>query len=84
MGLKDLLEYFSKYGLAGLIIAVLLVAVGAMYLQLLKSLKEANARADRFEAEVKTLNVELQRYLTIGFTVRTVLGEATNEMRRLE
>jgi uncharacterized membrane protein YkvI len=84
MGLKDLLDYFGKYGVAGVIIAVLLFAVGALYLQLLKNLKEANARADRFEAEVRALNDDIQKYFLLGITTRKVMGEATDEMRRLQ
>jgi hypothetical protein len=84
VGLNDLLSFFSKYGLAGVVIAILLFAVGVMYLQQLKTLKEATARADRFEAEIKALNEELQRYLTLGFAVRSVMGEAAKEMRKLE
>lgn len=84
MGLNDLLTFFSKYGLAGVIIAILLFAVGILYTQQLKNLNAAIARADRFEAEVKALNEEMQRYLTMGFAMRAVMGEATKEMRRLE
>lgn len=84
MGLSDLLGFFSKYGLAGVFIAILLFAVGVMYLQLMQNLKDANARADRFEAEVKSLNDEIQKYLALGIAARTVMGEAANEMRRLQ
>lgn len=84
MGLSTLLDFFSKYGLAGVFIAILLFAVGVMYLQLMQNLKDANARADRFEAEVKSLNDEIQKYLALGIAARTVMGEATNEMRRLQ
>jgi uncharacterized protein YdcH (DUF465 family) len=84
VGLSDLLGFFSKYGLAGVFIAILLFAVGVMYLQLMQNLKDANARADRFEAEVKSLNDEIQKYLALGIAARTVMGEAANEMRRLQ
>ena len=84
MGLNDLLGFFSKYGLAGVFIAVLLFAVGVMYLQLMRNLKDANARADRFEAEVKSLNDEIQKYLTLGIAARSVMSEATTEIRRLQ
>lgn len=84
MGLNTLLDFFSKYGLAGVFIAILLFAVGVMYLQLMKNLAEANARADRFEAEVKSLNSDMQKYLTLGMSVRAVMNEATNEMKRLQ
>jgi hypothetical protein len=84
MGLSDLLGFFSKYGLAGVFIAVLLFAVGVMYLQLMKNLKDANARADRFEAEVKSLNDEIQKYLALGIAARSVMSEATTEIRRLQ
>jgi uncharacterized protein YdcH (DUF465 family) len=84
MGLSDLLGFFSKYGLAGVFIAVLLFAVGVMYLQLMKNLKDANARADRFEAEVKSLNDEIQKYLALGIAARSVMSDATTEIRRLQ
>jgi hypothetical protein len=50
----------------------------------MQNLKDANARADRFEAEVKALNDEIQKYLALGIAARAVMGEATNEMRRLQ
>lgn len=84
MGLNDLLGFFSKYGLAGVFIAILLFAVGVMYRQLMKNLAEANARADRYEAEVKTLNDQMQKYFALGITARTVMSEAVNEMKRLQ
>jgi uncharacterized protein YdcH (DUF465 family) len=84
VGLSTLLNFFSKYGLAGVFIAILLFAVGVMYLQLMQNLKDANARADRFEAEVKSLNDEIQKYLALGIAARTVMGEAANEMRKLQ
>jgi uncharacterized protein YdcH (DUF465 family) len=84
VGLNTLLDFFSKYGLAGVFIAILLFAVGVLYRQLMQNLKDANARADRFEAEVKALNDEIQKYLALGIAARAVMGEATNEMRRLQ
>jgi hypothetical protein len=84
VGLNDLLGFFSKYGLAGVFIAVLLFAVGVMYLQLIRNLKDANARADRFEAEVKSLNDEIQKYLALGIAARSVMSDATTEIRRLQ
>jgi hypothetical protein len=84
MGLNDLLGFFSKYGLAGVFIAVLLFAVGVMYLQLMRNLKDANARADRFEAEVKSLNDEIQKYLALGIAARSVMSDATSEIRRMQ
>jgi hypothetical protein len=84
MGLNDLLGFFSKYGLAGVFIAVLLFAVGVMYLQLIRNLKDANARADRFEAEVKSLNDEIQKYLALGIAARSVMSDATTEIRRMQ
>lgn len=84
MGLNDLLTFFSKFGPIGIVIAILLFAVGILYVQMLGTLKEARARADRFEAEVKTLNDEMQRFLAIGMSVRRVMGEAASEMRRLD
>jgi uncharacterized protein YdcH (DUF465 family) len=84
VGLNDLLGFFSKYGLAGVFIAVLLFAVGVMYLQLMRNLKDANARADRFEAEVKSLNDEIQKYLALGIAARSVMSDATTEIRRLQ
>lgn len=88
MGLKDLLDFFSRYGPAGVVIAILLFVVGALYLQNNKIYKErldeANKRADRFESEVKALNDEIQRYLLLGMTARNVMGDATNEMRKLQ
>lgn len=84
MGLSNLLDFFSKYGLAGVFIAILLFAVGVMYRQLMKNLVEANARADRFEAEVKSLNDQMQKYFALGIAARTVMSEAANEMKRLQ
>ena len=83
MGLNDLITAFSKFGPFGIIVAVLLFAVGALYLQLIKNLKDANARADRFETEVKALNDEIQKYLALGLSARRVMGEAADEMRRI-
>jgi hypothetical protein len=83
MGLGDLITTFSKFGPLGIVIAVLLFAIGVLYLQLIKNLKDANARADRFEAEVKALNDEIQKYLALGLTARRVMGEATDEIRRI-
>jgi hypothetical protein len=94
VGLSDLLEYFSKYGPAGVIIAILLFVIGVLYLQQVKNFKERLAeanernkettvRADRFENEVKALNDEIQKYLALGIAARTVMGDAANEMRRL-
>lgn len=88
MGLPELVNLFSKYGIAGVIIAVLLFALGALYLQNTKNYKErideANKRADRFEAEVKTLNGAIEKYLLLGMSARNVMGEAADEMRRLQ
>jgi F0F1-type ATP synthase membrane subunit b/b' len=94
MGLKDLLDYFSKYGPVGVAFAVLLFVVGALYLQILKGYKErleeankrveeANKRAERLENEVKDLNDEIQKFFALGTRWQSTVGEATNEIRRL-
>lgn len=81
MGITDLLTALSKYGVAGGIIAVLMTVVTALYGQLLNSLKQANARADRFEAEVRELNNSMQHYLSVGLAVKQAMSAATKEMR---
>lgn len=87
MGLKDLLDYFSKYGPAGLAFAILLFVIGALYLQIVKNykerLEEANKRAERFEREVKELNDEIQKFFALGTRWQNTVGDATNEIRRL-
>lgn len=87
MGLKDLLEFFSKFGPVGIAFAVLLFAVGALYLQIIKGykerLEEANARAKRFEEEVKNLNDEINKFMALGSRWQNTVGDATNEIRRL-
>ncbi len=88
MGLNDLLGVLKPYGPAGVVIAFLLFTVGALYLQNSKNykerLEEANKRAERFESEVKALNNEIQKYLLLGMTARNVMGDATDEIRRLQ
>ena len=87
MGLKDLLDYFSKYGPVGLAFAILLFVVGALYFQIIKNyrerLDEANKRAERFEKEVKDLNDEIQKFFALSTRWQNTVGEATNEIRRL-
>lgn len=87
MGLKDLLDVFSKYGPVGVAFAVLLFAVGALYLQIIKGYKErlaeANERAKQLDLEVKKLNDEINRFMALGARWQNTVGEATNEIRRL-
>jgi hypothetical protein len=87
MGLKDLLEFFSKFGPVGIAFAVLLFAVGALYLQIIKGykerLQEANERAKQLDQEVKQLNDEINRFMALGTRWQNTVGDATNEIRRL-
>lgn len=83
MSVTDLLPLFSKYGAAGIIIAFLLAAVIYLYKQQQKNLTAANARADRYEAEVKQLNNDIQMFLALDLRAKRVMSEATTEMRML-
>ena len=83
MGLTDLIALFSHYGAVGIIVAVLISAVSVLYLQLIRNLKAANDRADRYETEVKQLNNDIQMYLALGVRAKQVMGEATTEMRAI-
>jgi len=86
MSLKDLIDVLHQYGPAGVAFAILIFVVGILYKQNIDNykerLKEANARADRFEAEVKALNDEIQKFFAIGMKVQHTMGDATNEIRR--
>lgn len=81
MEITDLLTALSKYGVAGVIIGVLMVVIVTLYGQLLKNLRDANARADKYEAEVRELNTAMQQYLSVGFAVKQAMNAATQEMR---
>lgn len=88
MSLVDLVSLLAKYGVAGIIIAVLMSVVIILYTQLLRShsqlvtnLAEATARADRYESQVKDLNTDIQMYLALGVRAKQVMGEAAAEMR---
>lgn len=88
MSLVDLVSLLAKYGVAGIIIAVLMSVVIILYAQLLKShsqlvksLADTTARADRYEAQVKDLNNDIQIYLALGVRAKRVIGEAAAEMR---
>lgn len=83
MGISDLLSLFGKYGAAGIAIAFLLAAVITMYAQLTKNLNAANARADRYEAEVKQLNNDIHMYLALDMRAKRVMSEAAVEMREI-
>jgi hypothetical protein len=42
----------------------------------------AAVRADRLEAEVKSLNVTLQQYLAMGFAIKQTMQAAATEINK--
>jgi hypothetical protein len=81
MDISDFIKLLGKYGTAGLIIAVLMAVIVTLYHQQLSSLKDANHRADRAEAEIKSLNASMQQYLVMGLAVKQVMSDAAKEIR---
>lgn len=88
MSVSDLITLLKPYGLAGVLIAVLASVIAVLYRQSskaqTKTLEEAQERARRLEEEVRSLNRDLQRYLTMGLMVRQTMDAAVNEMRVIQ
>lgn len=86
MSPADLLALVTKYGGATTIIAILTMVAAFLYRQQVQSLKdaktEAQDRGTRLEAEVKALNIDLQKYIMMGLTARQVMNDAAIEMSR--
>lgn len=91
MSVTDILTLASKYGWAAVAIALLIVVVIFLYRQQTttqsraiedcqEQLKAAAVRADRLEAEVKSLNVTLQQYLAMGFAIKQTMQAAVTEI----
>lgn len=92
MNVSDILSLVKQYGWTAVAIALLIVVVIFLYRQQNTSqnkaigdcqeqLKAAAVRADRLEAEVKSLNVTLQQYLAMGFVIKQTMQAATTEIK---
>lgn len=85
MSLSDFLTLLKPLGTLGIVIALLLAAVVVLYRQQVKSaqdaLAEANARADRLEAELKAANTDFLRYLALNTAVKNTLNEAVDTLK---
>jgi hypothetical protein len=93
VNISDILSLAKQYGWTAVAIALLIVVVIFLYRQqntaqnkaigdCQEQLRVAAVRADRLEAEVKSLNVTLQQYLAMGFAIKQTMQAAATEINK--